>query len=338
MSPEEQLRVLAESTRIPPIQQRLSESAEFPLRAREVEILQINVGRLCNLSCRHCHVEAGPARSETMSGETFDLCSAVIRSHPFLTVDITGGAPEMNPHLPGFVQRVAGHAARLIVRSNLVILLEPEYRHLIELFARNRVEIVGSLPDYRSGRTDAQRGGNVFARSVEAIRMLNDAGYAADGSDLALHLVHNPVGAYLPASQAALEREYRRALQESHGARFNHLFCFSNMPVGRFLDFLLRTDNYEDYLSTLSSAYNPAAAANVMCKATVSVDWEGRLFDCDFNQVLNLPVDSAAPSHIRHFDMKRLSGRRIVTANHCYGCTAGMGSSCQGATAQSKAS
>jgi radical SAM/Cys-rich protein len=304
-----------------------------PVKAAGVDILQINVGYRCNLECRHCHVEAGPRRSEIMAREVMEQCLDVLKNHPIPTVDITGGSPELHPHFRWFLQECAGLKRRLLVRSNGVILLDKEHEGLLDLYANNRVELVLSLPHIDPSATDRQRGKDVFARSIEVIRRLNAKGYGQDGSGLVLDLVHNPAGAYLPGSQTALEAHYRKVLAEGYGVRFNRLFCITNMPIGRYLDYLLRTDNYEDYMRTLIRAFNEASLTGVMCKSTISVGWDGRLYDCDFNQMLGLTIDHGAPRHISLFEMGSLAAREIIVGNHCYGCTAGAGSSCQGETA-----
>ncbi len=309
------------------------ERVQTPLQAAGIGTLQINIGYRCNLQCRHCHVEAGPRRSEAMSGEVMEQCLRVLKSYPIPTVDITGGSPELHPRFRWFLQECAALNRRILVRSNGVILLEREHEGLLDLYARNRVEVVLSLPHLDPRVTDRQRGDGVFAALVEVMRRLNARGYGHDGSALVLDLVHNPVGAYLPGSQTGLESHYRETLRERFGVSFNRLFCITNMPIGRYLDYLLSTDNYESYMKDLMKAFNPATLQGVMCKSTLSVGWDGRLYDCDFNQMLGLTVDHGAPHHISAFDMDVLAARQIVVGDHCYGCTAGSGSSCQGQTA-----
>jgi len=308
----------------------LASCGAHPLTAESVEILQMNITRRCNLACKHCHVQAGPARTEMMSPEVVDACVAAAADPGVTTVDITGGAPEMHPGLPALLSRMAGLGKRLIVRSNLVILLEEEHRHMIDVYAEAGVELVGSLPDYRRDRTDRQRGGGVFDRLMEALRMLNARGFGVPGGR-PLHLVHNPAGAYLPGSQAALEAEYRRVLAQEHGASFSGLFCLVNCPVGRYLDYLKNSGNLSDYMDTLREAFNPCAVPRVMCRSTVSVGLDGTLYDCDFNQILELPVAEGAPRNIREFNAGDLARREVVVRSHCLACTAGAGSSCQGA-------
>jgi len=307
--------------------------AQGPLTACGIDSLQINVGYRCNLECRHCHIEAGPERSETMSRGVMEMCLNVLHSHPIPTIDITGGAPEMHPALPGFLEDCFALRRRIQVRTNGVILLEKEYAHFLDLYDRLGVEVIVSLPHLDMKTTNRQRGEGVFTAVIEALQRLNGKGYGQKGSGRILNLVHNPGGAYLPALQRSLEDSYRQALYQRFGIVFNHLFCITNMPIGRYRDYLQRTGNDEDYMTALINAYNPATLPGVMCKTTLSVGWDGRLYDCDFNQVLGLTVDHGAPDHLSLFDWSRLASRRIVTGNHCYGCTAGAGSSCAGSLA-----
>ncbi|MCF8030586.1 MAG: arsenosugar biosynthesis radical SAM protein ArsS [Desulfohalobiaceae bacterium] len=302
-----------------------------PIYARNVSILQLNVGKRCTLSCKHCHVEAGPERWEVMSEETFRACLEVQKRHSVPTLDITGGSPELNPNLEWFINQAAPLTQRIILRSNLQLLAQEDFRHLIDFFAERGVELVVSLPAYTQERTDKQRGQGSFETCVQVMRELNQLGYAQPGSGLALNLVHNPVGAYLPGSQTSLEQEYRRNLEHRWGVRFNRLFALTNSPVGRYLEFLIRSGNFEQYMDSLIQSFNPGAVEDLMCRDTLSVAWDGGLYDCDFNQMLDLPVDHQAPSHIRDFDLQALRRRRIAVGNHCFSCTAGAGSSCQGA-------
>ena len=282
------------------------------------------------MGCRHCHVNASPLRSEIMSKAVMEQCLKILESHSIPTIDITGGSPEMHPEIRWFLKECAALKRRLLVRTNAVILLEKSYESFIDLYAENRIEVVVSVPHMDPHVTDRQRGEGVFLKLMEAIRRLNARGYGQVGTGLILDLVHNPGGAYLPGSQAALEVSYRLILQNKHAITFDHLFCINNMPIGRYLDYLRKTDNYEEYMATLVNAFNPGALKNVMCKTTLSVAWDGRLHDCDFNQMLGLLINHGAPDHISAFDMDKLAHRRIVIGNHCYGCTAGAGSSCQG--------
>jgi radical SAM/Cys-rich protein len=309
----------------------LREADLFPLRATGIGVLQVNLGRLCNLSCRHCHVEAGPSRREVMSAETVALCMQVLERTTIPVVDITGGAPELNPSFRWMVERARALDRGVTVRSNLTIMLEPAQSDLPRFLAEHEVEVVASLPYFTAGPTDAQRGNGVFERSVEAVRMLIALGYGAAGAPLRLHFVYNPSGAFLPPAQHAIEADFRRELGRRYGIVFNALYTIANMPIGRFQAFLQSSGNYDRYLARLADAYNPSAAANVMCRTSLSVGWDGTLYDCDFNQMLDLTTDHGAPTCLRDFSLEALDRRRIVTGPHCYGCTAGAGSSCRGA-------
>jgi radical SAM/Cys-rich protein len=313
---------------------RLRESGMYPLKAAGIDILQMNITRHCNLSCKHCHVQAGPGRKEIMSHDTLLDCVRAARYPEVSVIDITGGAPELHPELEWLIGELAGLKKRLIVRSNLVIMLEPNYRRFMEVFAAHGVELVGSLPDYHAERTDRQRGTGFFEGVIHAIRGLNRMSYGLPGSGLTLNLVHNPAGAYLPGPQAALESEYRRVLRDTHGIHFNTLFCLINCPVGRYLEYLKTSGNLDDYMRALRCAFNTGTVENIMCRTTLSVGWDGRLYDCDFNQMLDLTVNSGAPDHIRDFDFDRLANREVVVRGHCFACTAGAGSSCQGSLTQ----
>lgn len=313
--------------------ERLCDCGVFPLRAAGIDILQMNITRRCNLTCKHCHVQAGPQRTEMMSPETMGDCIQAAGHKKITTIDITGGAPELHPDLGWLIGELALLNKRLIVRSNLVVMLDPAYRRYLDLFAAHKVELVGSLPDCNADRSDRQRGAGSFEGAVRVIRELNRRSYGLPGSGLLLHLVHNPVGAYLPGPQPALETEYRRVLRERQALHFNTLFCLVNNPIGRYADYLKRSGNWSDYMHALQCAFNIQTVNSVMCRMTLSVGWDGRLYDCDFNQMLNLTVNSGAPDHIRDFDYDRLAEREIVVRSHCFACTAGSGSSCQGALA-----
>ena len=315
-----------------PFDDALAASGLHPLKASGIEIFQVNVGKLCNQTCKHCHVDAGPERTEeNMTRETFDLCLDAIRRLDRPKVDITGGAPELNPNFRWFVEQAQSLGCHVIDRCNLTVLTLSSQSGLAEFLARNRVEVIASLPHFSAERTDAQRGGGIFEKSIAALQKLNDLGYGRPGSDLALNLVYNPTGAFLPPDQKAIEADFRRELQKRRGIVFHSLYTMTNMPIRRFLEFLLRSGNYERYMNKLIAAYNPAAVSGVMCRNTLSVGWDGSLYDCDFNQMLELRAGFGAPRHIRDFDPERLARRRIVTGQHCYGCTAGAGSSCGGA-------
>jgi radical SAM/Cys-rich protein len=311
----------------------LGSTGLHPLRPTRIEVFQVNVGKLCNQTCRHCHVDAGPDRREAMTRETFELCLAALAKTEIPTVDITGGAPELNPHFRWFVAECRRLGRRVIDRCNLTILEVAGHRDLPEFFAKHEVEVVCSLPHYRALMTDRQRGDGVFEKSIAALKKLNALGYGKDGSPLKLVLVANPVGAFLPGNQASLEVEWKRELLKNHGVRFNNLYTITNMPISRFLEWLLESGNLEGYMARLVTAFNPVAAASVMCRNTISIGWEGTIHDCDFNQMLDLPVERGAPRHVRDFDLAALERRAIVTDRHCFGCTAGAGSSCGGAVA-----
>jgi radical SAM/Cys-rich protein len=332
-SSREQLRTLGATQGCAPFQQRMATAGLAPLAATGIEVFQINVGKFCNQTCRHCHVDAGPDRTEQMSRETAQQCIQALAGTDIATVDITGGAPELNANFRWLVEQARALGRHVMDRCNLSVLLLKPQADLADFLAQHQVEIIASLPYFRSTQTDAQRGEKVFAKSIEALKLLNGLGYGREGSPLVLNLVHNPVGAFLPARQQALEAQFRRELWRHHQIVFNRLYTITNMPISRFLEFLIDSGNYETYMQRLVNAFNPAAAAAVMCRHTISIGWDGTLYDCDFNQMLDLPVQAPAPRHVKDFDLAQLDRRRIVTANHCYGCTAGAGSSCGGATA-----
>ncbi len=330
MDASEQIKTL-NTLNIASFHQQMKKRLDSGLRARDIEIFQMNVGYLCNLECKHCHVNAGPLRKEVMSKETLQACIDVIKKHRFPTVDLTGGAPELLPDLGWFISEIAGSVDRIIVRSNLTLLIMNRYRPLLDAFVKYKVNIVSSLPDVTEQRTNKQRGKQVFEKSIKALQLLNSLGYGKEGSELQLDLVHNPVGAYLPGPQQSIEQMYKKHLADDFGIEFNNLYVIANMPVSRFLHFLQQRDMLDDYMTDLYYAFNPATVENLMCRNTISVGWDGTLYDCDFNQMLNLPVGVEANT-INNFDKNQLTNRRIVVNNHCYGCTAGSGSSCQGAT------
>lgn len=317
-----------------PFQQKLEQAGLFPLKPTGVQIFQVNVGKMCNQVCKHCHVDAGPDRQEIMTRETMQQCLDALRNNPQLgTADLTGGAPEMNPHFRWFVEEIKKLDRHVMVRCNLTIILaNKKYYELPQFYKEHSIEVVSSLPFYTQDRTDRQRGNGVFEDSIKALQMLNEVGYGKEGSGLTLNLVYNPAGAFMPPSQASLEMEYKKALMERYNISFNNLFAITNLPISRFLDYLLQSGNYEKYMEKLVAAYNPVAAANVMCRNTISISWDGYLYDCDFNQMLDLKVDCSA-KHISQFDTNILNNRNIVVNQHCYGCTAGSGSSCGGSVA-----
>jgi radical SAM/Cys-rich protein len=330
--PREQLSALARALPDRSFAGALRAAGEAPLAAHTVDVLQVNVGRVCNQTCRHCHVDAGPDRRETMSRETMEHCLRALERSNIHTVDITGGAPELNPCFRWFAARVRALGRHVIDRCNLTILETPSHRDLPEFFARHRIEVVASLPHGSAVATDRQRGDGVFETSIRALRRLNDVGYGDGRSGLRLVLVSNPTGAFLPASQASLEREWKRDLREKHGVVFDALYTITNMPISRYLDWLVASKNLDRYMEKLVTAFNPQAARGVMCRSLVSVGWDGTLYDCDFNQMLELPI-RGAPARIEDFDAAALARRPVVVDRHCFGCTAGAGSSCGGTTA-----
>ncbi|MFI1745284.1 arsenosugar biosynthesis radical SAM (seleno)protein ArsS [Thalassobellus sediminis] len=319
---------------LPTFKTKITESNQFPLKAKKLEILQINVGYMCNQVCEHCHVDAGPDRKEIMTRDTMQQCLDVIKNTGAHTLDLTGGAPEMNPDFRWFVEEAAKAGIKdFIVRSNLTIIrANKKYYDLPEFFKKHNIHVVSSMPHWTKGKTDKQRGDGVFAKSIKALQELNAIGYGMPDSKLKLDLVYNPSGAFLPGNQASMEKEFKKALKEDFDIQFHNLFAITNLPISRFLDYLIASENYEDYMYSLVEAYNPTAVANVMCTNTLSVSWDGYLFDCDFNQMLELPVNSKA-KHISEYNKNLLEGRDIVISQHCYGCTAGAGSSCQGVVA-----
>ena len=327
----EQLKLLSPTSRHKPFTESLVESGLHPLEATGIEVLQVNVGKLCNMTCKHCHVDAGPDRREMMTRRTMQDCLDVLAKTDIPVLDVTGGAPEMNPNFRWLVRQARGLDRRVIDRSNLTILLAPGFDDLPHFLAELGVEIVASLPCYLQQNVDAQRGSGAFEKSLRALRLLNSLGYGRPGTGLNLSLVYNPLGATLPPPQEELEEAYRRELKNRYDIVFNRLLTITNLPISRFLDQLIRTGQYEQYMEKLASAFNPAAAKGVMCRTMLSVDWQGRLYDCDFNQILELGLEPGLPRHIRDFDFAQLARRRIVCSEHCYGCTAGAGSSCHGA-------
>jgi radical SAM/Cys-rich protein len=314
--------------------QRLAEHSTSLRRAR-TEILQVNVGKLCNLTCVHCHVNAGPKRKEIMTRETVDHIVDWLANTDIPTVDFTGGAPEMISDFRYFIERVKQlHPARhLIDRCNLTILLEPSYEDLGEFLAYHKVEIIASMPCYSAENVNAQRGDGVFEGSIKALQLLNSLGYGYD-SELPLHLVYNPVGPFLPPPQDELEVDYKRELKEHFGIVFNKLYALTNLPIGRFASYLRHNGKFEEYMQLLIHAFNPATGSGLMCRNTISVGWRGEVYDCDFNQQLGMQWSSkegSKPLFLWDIDPNSLEDREIMTGDHCFGCTAGAGSSCGGA-------
>jgi radical SAM/Cys-rich protein len=320
--------------KFPSFAQKAAEAGFKPMKPSRIEIFQINIGKLCNQTCAHCHVDAGPDKKvENMSRATLEKCLDILKKYDIPTVDITGGAPEMNPHFRWFVEECNILGKKVMDRCNLTIIVSnPKYHDLPQFFAENKVHIVSSLPYFSKSRTDAQRGDGVFEDSIKALQMLNAVGYGKEGTGLTLDLVFNPSGAFLPGSQATLEREFKSHLKRRYDIDFNNLFAITNMPISRFLDYLLDTQNYEDYMNLLVTSFNPTAVANVMCRKTISISWDGYMYDCDFNQMLNLKIatHNGERPHINDFNLDWLEARPIVVNQHCFGCTAGAGSSCGG--------
>lgn len=311
---------------------KLNVQGLFPLKTNPVEIFQINVGKMCNQVCQHCHVDAGPDRKEIMTRETMQLCLDSIVKSNATTVDLTGGAPEMNPDFRWFVEELFKLNKKIIVRCNLTIIVaNKKYNDLPEFFKKHNIEVVSSLPYFTATKTDSQRGDGVFEKSIKALQMLNEVGYGKEGSGLNLNLVYNPAGAFLPPNQTSLEKEFKQKLKSLYNIDFNSLYAITNLPVSRYLEYLVRSGNYEGYMEKLIGAYNPIAAENVMCRNTISISWDGFIYDCDFNQMLEMKV-AIEPSkqHLSNFDIESINKRNIIVNQHCYGCTAGSGSSCSG--------
>lgn len=331
--PAEQTRMLAAAAHLPVFAESLARHGEPPLTAQGIEVLQINVGKVCNQTCRHCHVDAGPDRRESMDRAVAEACLRLLRGGNIPTLDITGGAPEMNPHFRWLVAEARALGKRVVDRCNLTILVTPAFEDLPEFLAEHSVEVVASLPCYLEENVDKQRGDHAFERSIRALRRLNELGYGLPDSPLSLSLVFNPVGPSLPPAQDRLEADYRRELRDRYGIEFTRLYTITNMPISRFLDDLLQSGKFDAYMQKLVEAFNPATVDGLMCRTTLSVDWQGNMSDCDFNQMLGLGLVPDQPRNIlglREQDLTSLFGRRIVTGRHCFGCTAGAGSSCQG--------
>ena len=307
--------------------ERCQDAGTSELRRTEIAVLQVNVGKLCNQVCRHCHVDAGPDRREIMTRETLEQCLAALVTWEIPTVDITGGAPELNPSFVWFVKQCRAEGIHVMHRCNLTVLATPRFRHFPQLLADHSVEIVASLPHYRALHTDRQRGKGVFEKSLDALRALNDVGYGTGQHRLTL--VTNPAGAFLPGTQTSMEQEWKNELARRHGIFFDSLYAITNMPISRYLEWLIGTGNLELYMERLVSAFNPATLKGLMCRNTINVGWNGELYDCDFNQMLEMPIPAG---HIADFDPAALHRQPIATGQHCFGCTAGDGSSCGGAT------
>ena len=297
-----------------------------PLIARGLKVLQVNLGYRCNMACRHCHVSAGPDRSESMSRNTVDAVLRVLLKNPIETLDITGGAPELNPHFRTLVAEARKGGKRVIARTNLTIFFEQGMGDLPVFYRDHNVELIASLPCYLEDNITAVRGEGAFRKSIDALSKLNRLGYGSGNNAYPLSLVYNPAGPFLPPPQAALETDYKRELANRYGISFTRLYTFTNMPIGRFRESLIKSVTFEQYLDMLASAFNPATLDNIMCRSLVSVGWDGTLHDCDFNQVLGIPVSCDGPRTIHDFDLAALAKRNISSDDHCFGCTAGQGS------------
>jgi len=334
--PKVQLEILnhvaEDNVAVPFFESKLIENGMFPLKPTALEILQINVGYMCNLTCEHCHVDAGPERKEIMTRETMQECLRVIdESKSVSTVDLTGGAPEMNPDFKWFVEELSHRKIKVIVRSNLTILVSNKnFRTFPQFFKDHKIEVIASLPCYTQENVDKQRGDGVFNDSIEALKILNELGYGLEGSGLDLNLVFNPGGSSLPPDQITLQADYKRELKEHFNIHFNKLYTITNLPISRFLEYLIKAERFEEYMEKLANAFNPTAAEGVMCKNTLSISWDGKLYDCDFNQMLELELENGLPKNIKDLKVDTIQNRNIVISQHCYGCTAGAGSSCQG--------
>jgi len=307
-------------------EERISQTQSVGLHSLGVETLQVNLGFRCNLACKHCHVAAGPGRSEMMADENVDAVLDIVASGEIHTLDLTGGAPEYHPRFRELVTRARTLGKHVIVRSNLAIFFEPGMEDLPEFLADAGVELVASLPFYLEESVDRVRGAGTFGKCIEALKRLNELGFGSSSGTRELSLVYNPQGAFLPPPQAALEQEYRRTLSEHHGVSFDRLYTLANMPIGRFKEFLERTGQLNSYMEKLSGAFNPCTLDGLMCRHLVSVAWDGTLHDCDFNQVLGLGVAEDIPQSVQAFDYRALAARPIMLGEHCYGCTAGQGS------------
>ena len=306
-----------------------------------IDTLQVNVTLKCNQACLHCHVDSSPKRTEQMSKEIIDKCLEILKKNPQIKkLDLTGGAPELNPHFDYFVLEAKKLGKHIMVRHNLTVTIDGDpttkesKMYLPKFYADNRVEVISSLPYYQEYFTDKQRGKGVFQKSIESMRMLNEAGYGDENNGLILDLVYNPVGAFLPASQEILEKDYKEELWKNYQLKFNNLYTMTNMPIHRFREQLKRLGAYEEYMEKLINAFNPAAASGVMCRALLSVSYDGRIYDCDFNQMLNMQVFVNKPMTVSDFDYNKLVSRKIIFDSHCFGCTAGAGSSCGGAISE----
>lgn len=310
--------------------QSLRDEGWLPLQSTKIDVMQINLGKVCNMTCAHCHVDAGPDRKEVMSDEVLDRILHLFENGTIKTLDVTGGAPEMHPRFKEIMRRGAMPGRQVIHRCNLTAIMTRRFWDIPEMLADLGVDIFASLPYFTEGSTDSQRGDGTFGKSIEAVRRLNDLGYGVEGSGLTLNLVHNPVGTDLPGDQAALEAQYKQHFKEHHGIVFNQLFAVTNQPISRFLEYLVTEDKFDHYMTQLVNAFNVNTIEGLMCRNMISISWEGDLYDCDFNQMLNLKVSRKAPQNVFDWDLEKLESRSIILGEHCYACTAGGGSSCSG--------
>jgi radical SAM/Cys-rich protein len=336
MNTADQLKAIAQHSplisSLPKFSKKMAECGLNPLKPTTIEILQVNVGKMCNQTCKHCHVDAGPDRKEIMTRETMEQLLVLMKTHHFPKLDLTGGAPEMNPHFRWFVKEASSLGTEIIVRCNLTIInASKAFADLPEFFKQHRVHVISSLPYYEKNFTDRQRGDGVFDSSIKALQKLNSVGYGIKNSNVILDLVYNPAGAFLPGSQSELESKFKLELKKLFNIEFNSLYTITNMPISRYLEWLIESGNYESYMQKLVTSFNPTAAKGVMCRNTISISWDGYIHDCDFNQMLDLKVQTKSPPHINNINFEELKNRSIVVNQHCYGCTAGAGSSCGGA-------
>ena len=333
LSHTEQQRHILDALPVRPFSDALRSAGFEQLRADSatgITVLQINVGKRCNLTCAHCHVDAGPDRKEVMPRDVMDACLDFLANTDIPTLDITGGAPEMHPHFREIVERATALGRHVIDRCNLTITLLPNYAYVPEFLAKHKVEIIASLPSYAPKQTDTQRGDGVFEDSIQVLQNLNALGYGKEGTGLILNLITNPVGAFLPGNQQSLEREWKRQLKRRYNIEFNSLYTITNMPISRYLDFLYRSGDLEAYMEKLVNAFNPSTVDGLMCRTTLSVGWDGRLYDCDFNQMLDVTIDRESPQTITEAVGAKLTDfteRIIQIGQHCFGCTANLGSS-----------
>jgi radical SAM/Cys-rich protein len=307
-------------------EEKIQDIHSTSLKADGIKILQVNLGYRCNMACKHCHVDAGISRKELMSKETIEEVLKILSENDLQTLDITGGAPELNPDFCSLIRGARKIGLRVIVRCNLTIFFENGYQDLPDFYSENSVEVIASLPYYNEINVDRMRGNGTFSKSIKALQTLNSLGYGDDTKELKLDLIYNPLGAFLPPSQGTLEEDYKKQLFQHFQISFNRLYTFTNMPVGRFKEFLIRTNNLEKYTENLIHSFNPETLDGLMCRHLLNVGWDGTLYDCDFNQVLGLSVHEDCPQHIKDFTFSSLSQRTIVTGDHCFGCTAGQGS------------